>query len=404
MKDFFRLSFNSLKRRRLRSWLTMLGIFIGIAAVVSLISLGQGLQNAITGQFDALDVDTLTVTNAETGFGPPGSTAIKKLTENDLRLIESVKGVKLVIPRLIRPIKVEYNKIANFYYATNLPQEERDLEIMYETLNVDILRGNKLEVDDKGKILLGNDFAENEFFGKEIRIGSKIKIQDDGYRVAGFLEKSGSFTLNSVVFMIEEDMKDTLEIGDEFDLIVVRVENMDKIEDVAEDIEKKLRKDRNLDLGEEDFSVQTPAQTLESVNTILNVVNLIVSGIAMISLIVGGIGIMNTMYTSVLERTKEIGTMKAVGAKNSDILLLFLIEAGLLGLVGGIIGALIGAGFAFGVSLIANTFLGNDILVVKFSLPLILGAISFSFFVGMASGFFPSLQASKLKPAEALRG
>jgi putative ABC transport system permease protein len=184
----------------------------------------------------------------------------------------------------------------------------------------------------------------------------------------------------------------------------VQVEDKNKVESIAKEIERRLRKDRNQKEGEEDFSVQTPSQALETINTILNIINLIVSGIAAISLLVGGIGIANTMFTSVLERTREIGTMKAVGAKNRDVLFIFLIESGMLGLIGGIVGAILGLALAFLVSSSANSYFGEQIIVVSLSWPLLLGAIAFSFLVGIAAGTLPALQASRLKPTEALRG
>src|SRR3989344_5651334 len=122
LSDYFSFALKNVRKRGVRSWLTMLGIFLGIAAVVSLISLGQGLQTAIAGQFGAaISTDTLTVTSAETGFGPPGATAVKKLTEHDLNLIESVLGVKIAIPRLVRIVKIEYNKATTFSYIASLP-------------------------------------------------------------------------------------------------------------------------------------------------------------------------------------------------------------------------------------------------------------------------------------------
>ncbi|MEK6820731.1 MAG: FtsX-like permease family protein, partial [Nanoarchaeota archaeon] len=163
------------------------------------------------------------------------------------------------------------------------------------------------------------------------------------------------------------------------------------------------RKERGEKEGQETFSVQTSSQLLESFNSIFAVVQAVFVGIAAISLIVGGIGIMNTMYTAVLERTKEIGTMKAVGAKNSDILLIFLFESGLLGLVGGAIGIGLGIGIGKAVEIIAQQQLGTPFLRASFSLTLILGALLFSFVVGSVSGVLPALQASRLKPADALR-
>ncbi len=250
--------------------------------------------------------------------------------------------------------------------------------------------------------MLGNDFLSDDF-GKPIRIGSKVSINGKDFEVVGILKKTSTFTINSVVLMLEDDMKDLLDINEEVDLIVAQVENKNKIEEVAQDLEKKFRKDRNLKEGEEDFSIQTPLQALSGVNNILSIINIIIIGIAAISLLVGAIGITNTMYTSVLERTKEIGIMKAIGAENKDILFVFIIESGLLGLVGGIIGVIIGLGLAFGVSQAAGNFLGGIDLGIKISYPLIIGAISFSFFIGIASGILPAMQASKLKPTEALR-
>ena len=159
----------------------------------------------------------------------------------------------------------------------------------------------------------------------------------------------------------------------------------------------------NEKIGEETFTVQTPLQALSSIQIILGIINLIVVGIAAISLLVGGIGIANTMYTSVLERTNEIGIMKAVGAQNRDILYIFLIESGLLGLVGGIVGALAGLGISLFISNIANQALGADLFRVAVSYPLLIGSVLFSFIVGIISGVFPARQASKLNVVEALR-
>ncbi len=401
--DYFSLALGNLKHRGARSWLTMLGIFIGIAAVVSLISLGQGLERAITGQFATLSTDTLIVTNAETGFGPPGSTAIKKLTEHDLEVIERVQGVKMTIPRLLRVVKVEYNKIARFDYITSMPKDEEKINFIYNTFNLEPESGKLLTSENKGKVLLGNDFTNSNFFEKKIRVGSTLNIQGKDFEVIGILKKTSSFQFNSIIFMLEEDMEDILNIEDEIDLIVVRVENADRAEEVSENIKRVLRRDRNLKLGEEDFSVQTPISAIQSVRTILNIINLIVSGIAALSLMIGGIGIANTMFTSVLERTREIGIMKSVGAQNKDILLIFLIESGLLGLVGGIIGALIGLGLAFTAALSVNIFFGIKLFTVSLSIPLLFGSILFSCFLGLISGIVPAYQASKLKPVEALR-
>ncbi len=403
LQAYFALAFGNLRHRGIRSWLTMLGIFIGIAAVVSLISLGQGLQEAITGQFSTLSVDRLIIQNAGTAFGPPGSAAIKKLTSHDLDIVKSVSGVDRAIPRLLRIGKVTYNKQAQFEFIVSMPQGQSDIQYLYDSFSIKAESGKLLTTSDKGKILVGKDFETNNGFEKEIRPGTILNIQGKNFQVLGILKKASSFQINSAIFMLEDDMKNLFSLKDESDFIVAQVHDKDKVEQVAEEIAHKLRKDRHEKIGEEDFSIQSPLQALGSVNTILNIINLIVTGIAAISLLVGGIGITNTMFTSVLERRKEIGTMKAVGAKNSDILLIFLIESGLLGLVGGIVGALIGLALAFSSASIANQTFGDTILSVHVSYPLLGAAIAFSFFIGIVSGVTPAIQASRLHPVEALR-
>jgi putative ABC transport system permease protein len=403
ISDYFFLAFKSFRKRGLRSWLTILGIFIGIAAVVSLISLGAGLKTAVMGQFGSLSIDTLTIQNKQTGFAPPGSAVVEKLNDNDKKIIEDAQGVKIVIPRLLRVAQFEYNKASTFNYIVSLPDNKEKLLIGYEAMGFEIKEGKLLEEGEIGKILIGKNIAEGKDFDKEIFVGKNLKINGKDFEVAGILGTTMNFQLNNVVFMFEEDMNKLLGIEGEYDLIVAQVEDSDDLEEIAKRIEEKLRQDRKEKIGEESFSVETPLQAFSAVNTILNVINLIVVGIAMISLFVGGVGIANTMYTSVLERRKEIGVLKAIGAQNKDILGIFLIESGLLGLVGGIIGALIGLGAAIGISNIANSALGENLFSVAISYPLLFGAIGFSFVVGVISGVLPALQASKLNVVEALR-
>jgi len=402
-KDYFLLALGNLRHRGLRSWLTILGIFIGIAAVVSLISMGQGLQTAITGQFGTLSVDKLTIQNKGTGFGPPGSTVVEKLNNKDIEIIEGVGGVGKVIPRLIRVGSLEYNKISGFGYAVDIPEDQELIDLVYDSSNFEAEQGRLLKAGDKGKVLLGNNFLEMNDFEKEFRVGGKIKLNGKEFEIIGFLEKGSDFQTNSVVFIMSSDLKELLGIENEYDLIVVQVRDKDEIEEVAEEIERKLRDSRNEKIGEETFTVETPLQMLESVNTILNIINLIVLGIAAISLFVGGIGIANTMYTSVLERTREIGIMKAIGAQNKDILIIFLIESGLLGLVGGGIGILLGYGTSKTIEYIAVTSLKTNLLQAATPAYLIFICLAFGFLIGALSGTLPALHASKTNVVDALR-
>jgi putative ABC transport system permease protein len=404
LSDFFKIGVNNLRRRKLRSWLTMIGIFIGIAAVVALISLGQGLQTAITGQMGALDADSLTIQNAGSGFGPPGSTVVEKLNDHDLKIIEKIKGVEHVEPVLLRMVELRFNRKISFEMIRGAPEEAEFYERFYESQSMKAEEGRLLKEGDYRKVLLGSNFIKKTKFDKKVSVGKNILIEGEEFEVVGILKSSGSLLMNNAVITFHDEVKEILDIGDEIDIIGLTVESADISEETAARIEKALRKDRDLKEGEEDFSVQTPSQVLGTVTDILTAVNVVVIGIAMISLIVGGIGIANTMYTSVLERKKEIGTMKAIGARNSNILMIFLIESGLLGLIGGIVGALIGAGIALGIAAGANNFFGSEIINISISLPLLASVITFSFLIGVLSGAIPSYQASKLKPVEALRG
>lgn len=403
IKDYFLLALGNLRHRGLRSWLTILGVFIGIAAVVSLITMGNGLESAITGQLGGLAVDILDVQNKGVGFAPPGSTVIEKLNDHDLRIIENVQGVEKAIPRLLRVGSLEYNGIAGFGYAMDIPEDEEFREFIYDRFSFKAEEGRLLRAEDTGKIMLGNNFIDEDDFEKDFKVGKTVKINKENFEIVGFLEKTDNFQLSGMVFMNNNDFEELFDIEDEYDLIAVQVTDKDDIEFVAEDIEDRLRRDRNEKEGEETFNVETPLQSLEAVNNILGIINIIVIGIAMISLFVGGIGIANTMYTSVVERTKEIGIMKAVGARNRDILYIFLIESGFLGLVGGVAGAIIGLGGALFISGLANQALGGDLFKVVVSYPLLFSAVSFSFFVGVASGIIPAIQASKLNVVDALR-
>ena len=223
IKDYFLLALGNLKHRGLRSWLTILGVFIGIAAVVSLISMGQGLETAITGQFGALSVDTLTIKNKGTGFGPPGSTVVEKLNNNDLEIIESVSGVDLVVTRMIRVGSLEYNKIAGFGFTSDIPEEKEKREFIYDNFNLKAEEGRLLREGDTKKVFLGNNFLDNDDFEKDFRVGKTIKLNGKDFKIIGILEQSSTFQLNSVVFMTTNDLQDIFEIEDEYDLIVVKI-------------------------------------------------------------------------------------------------------------------------------------------------------------------------------------
>jgi putative ABC transport system permease protein len=400
--EYFRLAFDSIRQRKIRSWLTMIGIFIGIAAVVSLISLNQGLQNAIAEQFISLGSDKIIVQAAGGGFGPPGAAVTVPLTKDDRELIKSVKGVDIAVGRLIRIVKLNFNGEQKFTYAVTVPEDKEEINLVIEANDYQTLSGKFLESKNKNEIVLGFDVA-NGFFEQDILVRDKIEIQGVEFKVIGILKKSGNPQKDDSVVIPESALRSIIGIEENYDIIPLKIKLGEDVSQVEERLKKELRKAHNVEEGKEDFVVETPGQLLDILSNILLIVQGVLVGIAAISLVVGGVGIMNTMYTSVTERTREIGILKSIGARNSNILLLFLIESGLLGLFGGIFGVIIGLAISKSIELIAKQALGAALLKVEFHLFLIVAVILFASFIGAISGLFPAKQASKLKPVEALR-
>lgn len=401
LKDYFFLAFGNLKHRGLRSWLTILGIFIGIAAVVSLISLGQGLQGFIDDQFQQVGGDKILISPKL--FGPPGSVTEQELllTKDDLDVVKKVNGVEDAEGALTRTSLAVNDKEQEIVMISGV--NEKYLEIFGGIDSLTSIEGRQIKDTDKSKVVVGYNHVFGNLWDKKLRLGSKIEIKGKEFEIVGVLKKQGNSGDDNSVWMEKETFQSLFNTGNDEGTIVAKTEKGFNPDEVAADIEKALRKEKDQKEGQETFFVQSFSQLLETFTNIFAVVQAVFVGIAGISLIVGGIGIMNTMYTSVLERTREIGIMKAVGAKNQDIFLIFLIESGLLGLVGGVIGILFGIGIGKSVEYIATAKLGTTYLQAVFGLPLILGALFFSFIVGAASGVFPAMQAAKLKPADALR-
>ena len=403
LSDYLALAFRNLRRRRLRSWLTVIGIIIGITAVVSLIALGQGLREVVSSQFGQLGTDTLSV-SASGGFGPPGTGVTDPLTKENAEAIDDVTGVEQAIGRLVDSAKLEFNDRIRFTYISSVPDGEKR-RALEETLNVEPVAGRMLRDTDSGKVVVGNSFTDkNNGFNEALEPGSRIKIEGERFEVVGVLEKQGSLILDNVVMMQEEEMRDTLDIDSEkYDVITVTVSETADIKVVDENIEEVLRRERDVREGEEDFSVETPEASLQQVNSVLFAVQLFVYIIAGISILVGGIGIMNTMLTSVLERTREIGIMKAIGATQQAIFSLFFIESGFIGSVGGIIGAGVGSGIAIGLAKIGEQALGIELLKAQISPLLIIGSILGSFLLGSLFGIIPAWNASRLNPVDAIK-
>ncbi len=405
IQDYFSLALKNLKHRGIRSWLTVLGIFIGITAVVALIMLGNGLKATINSQFGISNTEVITVQSGGlNSYGPPGSGAVEPLTDKEVEEIEEIREVEVAIGTNLVSAKVEFNKKQIIGYITNIPQEKEKRDFFYEDIEAETESGNLLEKDEKNGLLIGyNFYVDKVGFGKKVNSKDKLIIEGKKYEVSGILEKKGSFIYDNIIYMNEEDLDEIGNYGEEVDTISVKVKDKELIEEVKLEIEEKLRDIRDVDEGEENFEVSTPEAQLENVNQILTGVQIFILLVAFVSIIVGSIGIVNTMTTAVTERRKEIGVMKSTGAKNSQIFNLFFIESGLMGLVGGILGVIFGGVIGYFGNVVINNFVGSSIKP-QIDLILISLVLLGSFLIGSISGVAPALQAANQNPVEALRG
>jgi putative ABC transport system permease protein len=400
LKDYINIPWKEIKRKRMRSWLTLIGIFIGIAAIVSLITLGQGLENAIEQQFSSLGKDKLFIL-PKGGFFGMGSSEL--LTENDLEVIQRTPGVKLATGLSQAFAKFEYNDLVNYGFISGISTSPEERALVWDAQTYGLIEGRLPRDGDKFKTLLGYDHTQDDLFDKRVELGDKIILHDREFKVIGFLDKIGSPPDDQAAIIPLDAYNELFGTEDELNFIIAQSSLGEDPLKVGEDIEKELRKEHDLKAGEEDFEIQTPEQFAEAFGVILDMVQIVLIGIAGISLLVGGIGIMNTMYTAVLERTREIGILKALGARNSQVMALFLVESGLYGLGGGIIGATVGIGFAKLTELAFVIAVGPAFLSIKIDWVLIGGTLLFSFIIGCLSGIAPARSASKQNPVDSLR-
>jgi putative ABC transport system permease protein len=404
LADYLKYAIHSLASRGLRTWLTMLGIFVGIAAVVALISLGQGLNNYINAEFQKIGANRIIIVPGGGGFQAfqPGLSSAK-LVDHDIEIVLGVRGVDSGIGISRKVINVEYKGETKIAFLMGANFDPKSVEYMKTIDYLRVDEGRALTTSDRFNAVIGKPLA-NDTFKKEIKRGDKIKVDGYDFTVVGFTPKSGNPQQDNKVEIPLDTYREIYQDSDkEVNMINVKAKDGFNVTEVAENIKTRLRREHGVKEGEEDFTIQTAEQVMQTFMKIIGVVQTVLTGIAAISLIVGGLGIMTTMYTSVLERTSQIGIMKAVGAKNNDIMALFLIEAGILGLIGGMIGVILGLAISFGTAYIAQTYYSIDLLHASADPTLIIGALLFSFAVGCVSGLMPARSAAMMKPVDAIR-
>lgn len=408
LSKIFKLSFNMLMHSKLRSWLTILGIFIGVAAVVAIISLGQGLQANVNSQIQGLGQDLITISSGSSrAFGPGGGARsqinINQMSDKDVQTLKLVQGIK--------SINAIVNGRANVTYqgdGASLSIQGEDPSVFKEFITTSLSSGRYLGPGDSRSVVIGYNIANNIYRSK-IEVGSILTINNKPFRVIGVLSSSSGFGgSDSQIFMPIKDAREVLAAtttlaNNQYSLITVKVQDAKYVQEISSSIENALINSHHVTSNTEDFTI-TSAQALQQrFSAVTGGITLFLGIIAAVSLLVGGIGVANTMFTSVLEKTRDIGVMKAIGAKNSDILLIFLFNSGLLGLVGGLLGILFAIVISLIVPYLGLSFGRESGLTIPINPGLMLFAVAFSILIGMLSGAIPAYRASKLRPVEALR-
>lgn len=398
-KEIIASAFQALKGNILRTSLTMIGIIIGITSVILIYSIGRGAVTFITDELSSFGTDYFQIN--------PGGSQVstfagsKSLTFDDLEAIQEDTGltnIKSVAPVALSSVLVTANNQEDELLTYGITPE------ILEILRPEVTQGEFItqEQEDASErvAVLGVDVVET-FFGEDATpIGETIQISNKTFQITGVVESSsvlaGGFINNAVFIPIDVVINEI--IGEEkLQEIDISVHDANLINQTIEDVEALLRDRHGLEEGDDnDFQIQSAQDILTTVQTITGLLTAMISAISGISLLVGGIGVMNIMLVSVTERTKEIGLLKAIGAKEKDILIQFLFESIVMTLIGGVVGILLGIGGAFIISLA----FGIPFIV---SIPAVIVAVGVSTLVGIIFGLYPARRAARLSPIDALR-
>jgi len=396
-QESLKMAFDSIRERKLRSVLTVLGIVIGISAIIALVSVGEGTNAAVSQALGSLGANTIFVAGGAGGgaggFGPPSTG--EALTKKDLTDINSVKGIQLAVGILAKSesvtFKGETKRISFFGVDT------KEAEKFFKELGViQIEDGRFFKSGEKHAVVLGHAVAEKSF-SNTVKVGDKLTVNDQKFQVIGILKETGSSQYDNNIIASIDDVTDSSSTTTQYTIIFGRVSNPDTIDATAANVQKKMD---NLH-GKKTFQVFTSKQLTQQIGTVTNTLSIVLGGIAGIALIVAGIGIANTMFMSIMERTREIGIMKAIGANNRNIIEIFLLEAATIGLIGGIVGDILGVGLSEALGVILINY--GLTFSTKVTPQLLLLGLGFSVTVGVLFGLIPARNAAKMNPIEALR-
>jgi len=394
----------SVSANKMRTGLTILGIVIGVAAVIAMLGVGQGAQNTITGAIGGIGTNLLFVFtgNLQDDVRNP-----RPLTLGDAQALQDellAPAVKAVAPVIQGSAEVSYEGKSSVVTVEGITPTLETVR-NYSLLEGEFITDEHL-LGRSSVVLLGATTADKLFGRRTDLVGETVRIDGQPFRVLGVLSPKGGSAFGSsdqiaMIPLTTSQARITTRGRDQIDLIMVQAEDADKVKQAIAQITDILRIRHRILLGSDDFTILSQQDFVETAKTVTGVMTIFLGGIAAISLLVGGIGIMNIMMVSVVERTREIGLRKALGARRRDILLQFLTESALLSFFGGVIGIGLGELIAYVVGRIAVA--NNTPFTPVISLDAILLATLFSTAVGLFFGIYPANRAASLEPVEALR-
>jgi putative ABC transport system permease protein len=397
--DILNYALNSLRHRKTRTFLTLLGIIVGISSVIILVGLVQGLKQDILMELESFGPRTIIITPTSTsgGAGIGGSAfapTTGKLFEKDFERVKRLPEIKTITKVISGSTSVSYkeNDINSQVFGI-------DPEVFTDTLDLEVESGRFLVSSDRGVAVVGSRVSES--FDEPIKTQANIELDGKKFKVVGVLKPTGSAfgPVDNVIFIPFDDAQLIFSgnlLPGEISAIRMTLKEGSDVDAAAEQIEDIMIASHRVTEDEKDFGVISPTFINRQFTGILDILSIFLGAIASISLIVGGIGISNTMFMSVLERTKEIGTMKAVGGTQAQIRNMFLAESCLLGLGGGLIGIIL----AIAVGLFVTAAFQ---ITFAFDPAVTLGSLAFSVLIGAISGTFPAINAAKVDPIVALR-